>query len=360
MKKICFFNSYPAWGGGVKFYLDHAIGMRDMGYDIIAVCTPGSVLSSEYAAASIPQWNINVTGRSLLNPVKTARLLRFYKKEKIDAVIFTTSEDLKLGSITAKLAGVKTIVYRRGLAVPIKNRWTNRYIFKDVLTHIMANSEETKRTILKNMASHINPDKIQVIYNGIETSGRENVRPLALAPSNNRVVIGNAGRLVEQKGQAHLIPLALALKEKGLEFIIYIAGAGPLGDELRQQIDAQHLSEDIILLGYVEDMNGFMAALDVFVLTSEWEGFGYVLVEAMLAQKPVVAFHTSSNPEIVLEGETGYLVEYADIDKLADRVAQLIMNPSLRGKMGLAGDKRANERFELNKQIRRFEKYLFT
>ena len=83
-------------------------------------------------------------------------------------MLFSSSEDVKIGSLSAKASGVERIVFRRGLAVPIKAKRLNIHIFKNVLTHIFANSEETKRTILKHLHPYLDADKIGVVYNGIK------------------------------------------------------------------------------------------------------------------------------------------------------------------------------------------------
>ena len=96
----------------------------------------------------------------------------------------------------------------------------------------------------------------------------------------------------------------------------------------------------------------------MFVLTSHWEGFGYVLIEAMLCGLPVVAFDTSSNPEIVKHGETGYLIPAYDIDALAEAVERLRTNPAAAHEMGLKGRARALEQFAFQKSLDRLEAIL--
>ncbi|MBK9107229.1 MAG: glycosyltransferase [Saprospiraceae bacterium] len=101
-----------------------------------------------------------------------------------------------------------------------------------------------------------------------------------------------------------------------------------------------------------------MREIDIFVLSSEWEGFGYVLVEAMMQQKPVIAFDLSSNPEIIQSGDTGYLIPFPDYRAFADQLEELILNPDLRKQMGLAGKKRALENFLLEDSVANLEKAL--
>lgn len=364
VQKICFFNSDPKWGGGVTFYKDHVIGLRERGFQVVGICSPGSMLSKWYKNHDIDQWTIEVGRRAFVNPLKLIKLIRFLKKAQVDTILFTTSEDLKFGSIAAKIAGVERIIYRRGLAVPIKNRFTNRYIFKKLLTHIIANSQETKNTILAHLSNHIAPDDIEVIYNGIDTAMHIN-KPYApiwsrKEFSRNTTVIGNAGRLSTEKGQLQLIAVAKYLVERNHDFVILIAGSGELEDELNQAILDNALSNHIKMIGYVEDIDRFMQSIDLFVLTSHWEGFGYVLVEAMLQKKPVVAYNTSSIPEVVINNKTGLLANYKDINSISAHIESLINDKDLANDLGTSGFKNAVAKYELSNQITKFVSYINT
>ncbi|NQY66951.1 MAG: glycosyltransferase family 4 protein [Flavobacteriales bacterium] len=360
MSNICFFNSVKFWGGGEKFYLDYAVEMQNRGHNVFVVCGHNSVLSQKAKESKLSQFNIKVSMFSALNPFKVFNLVSFFKEKEIDAVIFSTSQDLKLGGITAKLAGVKNIAFRRGLAVPIKNRFVNRILFKNILTHILANSIKTKNTILKNLSSHIPEDKITVIYNGIDIQKSNEITQCisVIKEKGNGIILGNAGRLTKQKGQLHLIELAKILKSRGLEFTIFIAGTGGLKDKLAKEISDNKLSDEVILLDFIDRIEEFMNSIDVFLLSSMWEGFGYVLVEAMVKSKPVVAFDMTSNPEIIGDKETGFLIEYPDLEKFADQVEELIKNPEQRNKMGTAGLRRVKDKFLLKDRMNDFEKFL--
>ena len=105
-------------------------------------------------------------------------------------------------------------------------------------------------------------------------------------------------------------------------------------------------------------MKSFMESLDIFVLTSLWEGFGYVIVEAMANAKPVVAFDISSNPEIIEDGKNGYLIPPFDIGPLSDRIVQLIENRSLREQLGEFAKESVYERFSYERALSLVEEYL--
>jgi glycosyltransferase involved in cell wall biosynthesis len=360
LKKVCFFNSIRFWGGGEKLLLEHALYFHQRGYEVTLACHSQSPLAQKAESHSIPTFSLNAGSLSFLNPYKLWRLASYFKKSNTDTVIFTASHDAKLGGIAAKLAGVKRIVYLRGLAVPVKSNIINRFLFGNILTHIVANSQETKRTILKHLSGTISESQIQVIYHGIDFTTSQVTKQPAIANHSKGIVLGNAGRLTTQKGQQYLIEIARILKERNIEFTLFIAGTGELQNELAERIAAHGLENEVKLLGFVENMEQFMQSIDIFLLSSAWEGFGFVIVEAMAHKKPVIAFDVSSNPEIIANHETGFLIPFADTTQFADCIEKIISDPKMRMDMGENGYQRAKALFDTDKQMAAFETYLIS
>ena len=114
------------------------------------VCDGSGELSKKINSKNIVQLHLNVNNRSFLNPIKINKLVSFYQKNNIDVVIFNSPKDLKLGGKAAKKAGIKTIVYRRGIAVEVRKKRLNEKLFKDVVTHFIFNSQSTKNLLEKN------------------------------------------------------------------------------------------------------------------------------------------------------------------------------------------------------------------
>jgi glycosyltransferase involved in cell wall biosynthesis len=363
MKHICFFNSITFWGGGEKLHLENAISFRDRSYQVTVASNKNSLLYNKASSAGFATFPVSVHNLSFLNPIKILRLVRFYRKQQIDTVVFSASQDLKLGSIAAKIAGVKRIVYLRGLSLPVKATLTNILIFRSILTHIVLNSQDTKKNTLKHLKKYVDESRVHVIYHGIELNidSTQNVNKLKLIEEKGRgIILGNAGRLTAQKGQEHLIRIASLLKKHGIKFTLFIAGSGELEQKLNSLIEEYDVRKEVILTGFVNDMDGFMNAIDIFLFTSIWEGFGYVIVEAMVKSKPVVAFDITSNPEIIAADKTGFLVAYPDLEQFAERTIQLINDPSLRKSMGAAGKQSVFDRFNLNDRISEFEQCLIS
>jgi glycosyltransferase involved in cell wall biosynthesis len=233
---------------------------------------------------------------------------------------------------------------------------------KTACTHLIANSEETKRTMLQHLGKYIPSEKVGVIYHGIDAKLLEVEGPqlsvVIERAKGKGLILGNAGRLTEQKGQKHLIEVAKILKAEGQNFTLFIAGTGELESELTSLILKNNLENQVVLLGFVADMEAFMRSIDIFLLASSWEGFGFVIVEAMAKGKPVVAFDITSNPEIISDGKTGLLTTHLDINDFANKTMQLINVAPVRQQMGELAKQSVVERFLITERITELEQYL--
>jgi glycosyltransferase involved in cell wall biosynthesis len=357
--KVFFVNSTKTWGGGEKWHFEMADALRKAGYDVTMLAREGKDLYKRSLAANIRTLPIVITNLSFSNPFRLWLLFRFFRNEKPDAVILNFSADVKAAGFAAHCAGVRHIIYRRGSAIPIRNTFLNRLLYKKVITAIIANSFETRRTILHHNSRLFPADQIAVIYNGIQLDQFDSMPSEPMYQrQKDEVIIGNAGRLVFQKGQHYLVDMALMLKKKAVNFKILIAGEGPLEESLREMAVNAGVADHMVFLGFVGNIKAFMENIDIFVLTSVWEGFGYVLVEAMACQKPVVAFNISSNPEIVAADETGYLIDNFDMHAMTEKIETLIQQRNLAEKFGQAGRKRVEAVFDLRKTQQQVERLL--
>lgn len=355
MRTLCFFNTYKHWGGAEKWHAAVARACRDHGDAVMVVTNRRSALFQQLTGEpNITLQPCAISNLSFLNPPKILALARLFKQHGVQTIVLNLSADMKSAGIAAKLAGVRQIIYRRGAAVPVKNSWLNRLLFRHVVTHVIANSQEIRRTMLQHNAALIPPERLTVLYNGLDLAAFDR-QPVTLVPRNaGECVIGNAGRFVAQKGQHHLIELARRLKAQGERFRLLIAGSGELEGELIQAAADAGVADQIEFLGFVERMPQFFAEIDLFVLPSQHEGSSNTVLEAMAARKPVVAFNISSLPEMVVSGETGLLVEAGSVAALTQAVTTLIHDEPLRKTYGENGRKRVEERFSMQRMLRDF------
>jgi glycosyltransferase involved in cell wall biosynthesis len=170
--------------------------------------------------------------------------------------------------------------------------------------------------------------------------------------------LGNAGRLVEQKGQKYLIELASILNNQHIDFKILIAGKGILKDVLISHARKLKVEDKIEFLDFMYDMSTFFKTIDIFLLPSLHEGSANIVLEAMYYAKPVVAFNISSMPEMIENNKTGYLVEFNNINEYADKVVYLIQNATFRKEMGENARNRVLSNFDINKNIKYLEEII--
>ena len=308
-----------------------------------------SPLSERLKGLGVSGYHARIGNLSFLNPVKLARMFWIFRKEKVGVLITNLSGDMKVASLAAKLAGVPSIIYRRGSAIPVRNSPVNRYFFRRVLTNIMANSLETKRTILAKNRALVSESKIKVIYNGVYLPNyHEQIEPLYV-PEKGELVLGSAGRLSEEKGHVFLLEMMQYLVDNGIKFKLLLAGEGRMLQTLKKKAKDFGVDARVEFLGFVEDMPAFFKSLDIFLLSSQYEGFGYVITEAMASRKPVVAFDIKSSAEIIEDGKTGFITEPNNSKALADKILELAADAELRKKMGINGRKRVEELFSFEK-----------
>lgn len=311
-----FLNTVKEWGGGEKWHFEVAKLLHHEGHHVVMYTYPGSVLCQQSKKAGLIVKEVALGKYSYFNPVTIIRLANQLRQDDVQTLIMNLSSDMKVGALAGNRANVDRVIYRRGSAIPIKNSRINRKILSQYVHEILTNSESTKQTIFENNHAIFDPKKVKVIYNPIEMP---DINLTSRKPSKT-LIIGNAGRLYKQKGQTHLIDLARILKDRNVECIIKIAGEGVERKHLTNLITKYRLEDHIQLLGFVDDLEDFYRSLDVFAMTSLWEGFGFVIAEAMSYGVPVVGFDVSSNPELIQSGHNGFLVEKGDMESFADAI----------------------------------------
>ena len=191
--------------------------------------------------------------------------------------------------------------------------------------------------------------KAKVIYYGIETEQFSKPRACLREEWNlgDRPVIGSIGRLEPRKNHECLIAAMPEICKSAPNAMLLIAGHDPwgYGATLRRLVDELGLGEKVRLIGFQDDVVSFLNAIDVFAFATKSEGFGQVLVEAMAAGKPIVASRIAPLTEIVVDGETGVLVEPGNPTAFADGLSHVLGCPEDRRRMGSLGKRRIQSSF---------------
>jgi len=354
--KICFVNTCKVWGGGELWHYQSMVSLVELGYEVSAIAYKNSPLAEKIAKhQAIKLFQIRTSSISFLNPLKIMQVLNILSRNKPDVILLNLPIDVKLVGTLAKSIGIKKIIYRRGSAIPLKNSISNRFLFKYIVNTIIANSEATKRTILEKNKTLFSLDKIVVIYNSV-TIPINSIKKEYI--QGQPIIIGNAGRLVYQKGQEYLIELSNELKILGIKHEIIIAGEGDRYVELLQLAKDYGVLDSIKFVGFTSDITHFLNQIDVFVLTSRWEGFGYVIAEANASLKPVIAFDVSSNPELICSNYNGYLAKPFNVKQIADHISSLVKDPDMIIKMGTNGREYVKKHFDKEKILKQLQEVI--
>jgi len=194
------------------------------------------------------------------------------------------------------------------------------------------------------------PEKVGVIANGIDI-GRFEVFSRGKEAEGNIVCVA---RLSPEKNHACLLrAFALVLREHAARLIL--AGSGPLQEDLKSMAHELGIDQKVEFLGDRRDVPQVLANASLFALASRTEGVSLTLLEAMAARLPVVCTRVGGNPEVVAEGETGFLVASDDHGALAGRLLELLCNGVLRRDMGDRGHERVLQRYDVRKTVAAYE-----
>ncbi|NOR21145.1 MAG: glycosyltransferase [Candidatus Aminicenantes bacterium] len=259
-----------------------------------------------------------------------------------------------MGRLAAKLAGAPIIVHTPhghvffGYFGPFKTKLF--IIFEKLASRITdkivaLTNREKKDHILFKIAEE---DKFSVIYSGIElnilkessSEEKQNLKKELGIPENS-LIVGTAGRLVPVKGPEFLVKASKYIISKYPDTYFMFTGDGPLEQDLKRKALEMGISDNIIFLGWRDDLVKIISIYDIFVLPSLNEGMGRVLVEAMALGKSIVASNVGGIPDLVIHGKNGFLVPPKNPKQLAKYIQVLLEDKDKREKMGLAGKEMA-------------------
>jgi len=329
-------SGVATWGGGGTVVLSLTKELLRLGCEVTVLCL-GDFAGEQFAKAGAKVVSSRYWRREINLPfdlLALYELFRLCRRERFDIVHTHTSKGGFLGRIAARLAGVPTVIHTvHGFAFheftpgPVAAFYT---LLERLAGHfcdlvICVNDEDRQTAIRRRIVA---PDKIVTIHNGIDMDRFAGVRGDSvrreLALGDGSVLIGTVGRLAPQKGFAYLLQaIPLVLREHP-ETHFAFAGDGPLEAELKGLATELGVSERCHFLGFRRDIPEVLAACDIFVLPSLWEGLSITLLEAMAAGKPIVATDIKGNREVITDEVNGLLVRPKDSVELARAIIELI------------------------------------
>ena len=358
---VLIYSDATRFAGIERHILELAAGLDRLGTDVAVGCPGGSPLAERVVAAGVRMVGIPS------NLVRAVRKIRQVVKDEGFNIVHAHNGWTRLHAIMGVLwaetgaacVATQHFIYpahclRQGVWGDV-TRGVHRSVNESTY-HFFAASLAVRNEMVRR--GDAKARDISVIPHGIaepppveKDAARRKLKIDLQVP-----VIVFAGRLEREKNIPSLIRAIAALRSRWPHVQCLIAGEGSQRKMLASLIKKLDLQGNVRLLCFCQNVNELIGAADMLVLPSDVESFGLVVLEAMALGKPVVATRSGGPEEIVLEGETGILVEPDDTQALAQAIAKLIANESLRAKMGESGRLRFSEDFTATRMARQTAK----
>jgi glycosyltransferase involved in cell wall biosynthesis len=325
-----------AIGGAQVHVKDLAVALQEDGHKVLVLTGKSGIYNEDLQQASIESIACNSLKRSV-NPILDGKSLRYIlyiiNQFKPDLIAAHSSKTGILGRLASQITKVPCVFTAHGWSftpgIPEPNRTI--YLWLEKLTASLADkiicvSEYDRQIGLK---AGINSDKLLTIHNGMKDVA---VDSKANPAPSEPIKVAMVARFDRQKDQATLIEAFKDLNAK-----LVLIGDGPSLDKTKERVEQLGMNERVSFLGFRQDIAEILAEVQIYALISHWEGLPCTIIEAMRASLPVVASDVGGVSEIVLDGQTGYLVPRGDVKTLCQKLSYLLDNEQARISMGIMG-----------------------
>jgi glycosyltransferase involved in cell wall biosynthesis len=362
---ICLSES---WGG-----LEMAVSkwnevLAEQEHASLNICTPDSPLAKDLKAKgySVLEWN----SANYFSPDFTFKLRQLMGNYNIDAVLLQNLRDLWL--VSPALFGnkkTKLVGFCQMLVGVKKKDFLHRLIYKR-LDHLCVLTDWQQSALMPFLP--VEKEKYKTVPNFVDCerfhpNRRSESFRYQLGLKDDQFAIGIIGRIDEQKGQKELVLAFSEIIKKYVNCRLVIVGEPTVGEpeqekyarELKKLIKELKLESKILFFGFRKDTHLLAANMDLFVLPSYRETFGYVVVEAMASGTPVIGTNAGGVPEILGQGKYGYLCEARSSSSLAEKLEEALAQPDERAEKSKAALARVREVYEKTRVYKKLIETIF-
>jgi glycosyltransferase involved in cell wall biosynthesis len=352
------------WGGVSMMVQAIAKKLIAEGCEVTILSSPDATSVAEYSStgarlAHSAHWRREIS--PLHDLLFLWEMFRLCRKHRFDVVHTHSSKTGMVGRIAAWLAGTPLVVHTiHGFSFHEFSSGLGTQFFITLekiaahFSHVMisVNSEDRETAIKRGITA---PERIVTIVNGIDPGPLNGTAPTPLRAElqlpDEAILVGSIGRLAPQKGYTYLVEAVPALRARYPQAHVIIAGNGPEEEKLHELVKKMGLASHCHLLGFRRDIAGLLAAFDIFVTPSLWEGLSISLLEAMAAGKAIVSTAIKGNRETIQSGVNGLLVEAANPNALATAIGQLIEHPEQAQQLSQQARHSAETQFSEEKMV---------
>ncbi|MFM2374392.1 MAG: hypothetical protein RLZZ234_387 [Candidatus Parcubacteria bacterium] len=348
-KKILYVITKSNWGGAQRYVYDLATHLPADRFEVVVAHGGAGDLVTKLHTARIRAIQVQhfVRDVSLMHDIGAFfELIKLFRRERPDVVHLNSAKAVAIGALAARVARVpRTISTVHGWAFNEPRPWWQRVVIRALERVGILLAHET---IV--VCEHDQRPSTVVIHNGITEPhffSREEARRLLDLPPDT-FIVGTVGELNRNKNQSVLIEAFTALPPQNM--VLAIIGEGEEKTRLETRAHS-HAAHNIRLLGYRENASQYLKAFDIFVLPSLKEGLPYVLLEAGLAQLPVIATDVGGIGEIIKDASFGVVVKPSTIEALADALRTYTSQENMRNAHACALKKNIASDFMLSTMV---------
>lgn len=334
-------------GGAQSHVYDLCGALRSAGHEVTVITGPPGIFNERLAERDVPQESIPWLVRPVdprRDVLALAALVRAFRRLKPDLVCAHTAKAGWLARIAARMLGIPSTFTPHGWSVIDRGSLQVKsfYLWAERLAAAFGTRIINVCHFEKQLAASFRvaaPEALDVVHNGVADLPLARTEPVSADPP--RLVM--VARYEEQKDHASLLHALAGLQH--LPWRLSLVGEGALEPVVRNIIKLLNLNERVELLPGNSDIDSVLLASQIFVLSTKFEAFPISILEAMRAAMPVVATDVGGVAEAVTDGETGLLVPAGDVDALREALRRLIIDPSLRDRIGANGRLRFQSSF---------------
>lgn len=306
--------------------------------------------------------DITYLERGKFDPRTLFALLRVIDAKQIDVLHLHGYGATTFGRVAAAMRGIPVVLHEH--ANLTSTPWFQRvadWILKGYTDVAIAVSKSTAEFLIG--ARLMPANRVKVVYLGAPldefgqaiTSQDRAAARTALGVGPDDVVMGTVTRLHDSKGNEYLVEAARLVIDARPQARFFVFGEGPLLESLQQQAAELKLGDRFVFGGFVKDVRGVLAAFDMSVFPSLWEGTPLTVFEALGAARPIVATDADGLMEVLTPDVDALIVPKRDARALADRMIRLMDDPALRDRLGAAA-RRTAESYDITAFVRKMER----
>lgn len=348
-KTILFVNFSTFWGGGESQHLGLAEEFINQGHNSVVMTQPNSVLLDRAIEKNIPTEVLKITNVSFLNPFVLSAIRNVLNRINPDAVILNSSLELKHFAFATSSKKCK-LIYRRGFFSLVKPKMITKFCIKR-LSALVAVSNHVKDVSLSAIAP-FSRHEVVVINNGIKPAAVKTI------PAYESKCIIAVGRLDACKQFDILIKAMPSVLAKVPQATLRIVGDGEEYGKLAQLIIDLNLSAQVSLLGFQSNVAQLLSESALFVHPSKYEAFGVVYLEAMRQKLASITFSGHAGEEIIIDKETGVIVDKLNSHSLSDSICSIIDNADQLKIMGEKAYSHFLNNYTIEQSVRKYLKLI--